>query len=121
MYRIDHLLSKHGHDFDIDARFPIDPAQKDTKYKSSKIRTRLSPKNRNQFRKNLEQFGQNQNLVTFYDANIRGEIGDLYYCPITQRCIATKNDPDTGKQMFIRAQPFDQIQVERFQTQNKLE
>jgi len=118
---LDHLLPKHGHDFDIDDRLPVNPNQKATKHETSKIRTRLTPENRTRFRKNLKQFGQNETLVPYYDVDIRGIKEDVYYCPITRRCIATILDPNSGKRILTKAQPLDRRQVERLETQHKLE
>lgn len=80
-----------------------------------------SPENQDQLRKNLEEFGKNPNLVPFYNVLVRGENGDVYYCPETERCIATQNHPSTGKRTLIKAQPLSAVQLERLQSQRRLD
>lgn len=118
---LDHLLPKHGHTFGIDDRLPRNPDQKDNGYEDNKIRTRLNPENRDQFRENVNEFGKNPNLVPFYDVLIRNKPGDIYYCPITQRCIATQNDPVTGTRTLIKAQPMSPVQLDHLKDTHRFE
>jgi hypothetical protein len=90
-----------------DDLLPPNPNQKATKYPSDKIRTRLTPENRNQFRDNLKEFGQNKDLVSFYDVQIRGQKGDVYYHPETRLCIGIKIDSDSGERILTKAQPVN--------------
>jgi hypothetical protein len=59
------LTSKYGHTFDINDRLPNNSKQKETRYFDTRIRTRLTPKNRAQFRKNIRQFAPNKSFEPF--------------------------------------------------------
>jgi hypothetical protein len=117
---LDHLLSKHGHRFGGNDPLPIDPNQKDTNYFERKIRTRLTPENRDQFRNNIKKFGQSKNLIPFYGVEMHDKIGDVYYCPETKRCISAIVDPVSGKRTLNKAQPVGPNQLKQLTTQNRL-
>ena len=117
---LDHLLSKHGHRFGVNDPLAIDPNQKDTNYFERKIRTRLTPENRNQFRNNIKKFGQSKNLIPFYGVKMHDKIGDVYYCPETKRCISAIVDPVSGKRTLNKAQPVGPNQLKELTTQNRL-
>jgi hypothetical protein len=100
---LDHLVSKHGHRFGVNDPLPMDSKQQDTNYFERKIRTRLTPENRNQFRNNLQEFGHNSDLVPFYNISIRGKKNDVYYCSETKPCITAVINPETGRRQLIKA------------------
>lgn len=115
---LDHLLSKHGHTFGIDERLQLNPNQKPTKY--PQIRTKINGANRNQYRENLKQFGQNPDLTVFEDVLIRGEPGKAYFCEETQRVIDIATEGLKAGQI-IKAQPLGQFQINILCTQNRID
>ena len=115
---LDHLLSKHGHSFDINDAFPLNPNQKPTKY--PQIRTKISSGNRDQFRGNIKEFGQNSDLTIFKDLKIRGKLGRAYFCEETRRVVGISTEgPDAGR--IIKAQPLGEVQINILRTQNRLD
>ena len=117
---LDHLLSKHGHNFGVNDPLAMDPKQKDTNYFERKIRTRLTPENWKQFRNNIKQFGQSKNLISFYGVKMHDKIGDVYYCPKTKFCISAIVDPVSDERTLNKAQPVGPSQLKELTTQNIL-
>ena len=115
---LDHLLSKHGHNFGIHDPLPTNPKQKASPYLQP--RTRTNVQNREQFFKNLNQFAQNPDLEVFKDVLMRGQLGRVYLCSETERVIAiVMEGPQAGT--VIKAQPINEQQRTLLETQNKLD
>jgi hypothetical protein len=73
----DHLLSKHGHNFGIDDKLPLEPNQKPTKY--AQVRTRINKPNRKKFGDNLENILQDPDTKPYPDVSMRGKSSDCYH------------------------------------------
>ena len=115
---LDHLLSKHGHSFGINDALVPNPNQKPTKY--PQIRTRINSCNRDQFRENLKEFGQNPDLIIFENVNIRGTLGRVYFSEETGRVVALETQgPNAGR--ITKAQPISGVQINILRGQNRLD
>lgn len=74
---VDHLLSKHGHNFNVNDQLPPNANQKPTKHQQ--IRTRVNAKNRQQFLDEAQRILNDKEFSEpFEDIRIRGIAGRGY-------------------------------------------
>lgn len=71
---------------------------------NNKIRIRLNPENRNQFRNMINQFGQSKSFIPFYDVMTADKIDYVYYYPETEHSVPALLDPVLDERIHTKAQ-----------------
>ena len=115
---LNHLTSKHGHEFGVDDRLPIDPNQKPTKYEQ--IRTRVNNENKAKVREEINSILSNPKTDVYTDVSIRGILGRVYHCKYTNRVVGIHTEGKFEGQI-MKAQPISRLQLDCLRKLNKLD
>ena len=116
---LDHILSKHGHQWDVHDTIPNVNAEIN-KTDSSTIRTRTNAENRKVLANNIQKALADPSFLPYNDIKIRGKLGKGFYNHETNQFIGMVKQPD-GRYLITKAYKLSRAQAEILQTQNRID
>lgn len=115
---LNHLTSKHGHQFGVNDPLPTNPNQKSTKHKQ--IRTRTNKKNNAKVCEAIQSVLSNPENEIYPNVKIRGIQSRIYFCEETNRMVGIFTEGKL-KDQIIKANEISDEQLEILRDFDKID